>query len=433
MKPFFSRWIDELQALAIIFAAPFFLFPRIGFTWIYLAFPCLWIIRWRLRGRFFENTVIDWAIGLLLIEVVATCLIVPNIRFSLSKIVGTVFGILIFYCLVNLLRTEQRICWGVWGFATLGLGFAILGIVGMNWNSAATEKFSSRLISQIGRLIPTQNWRLPGAEEGFNPNAVAGTLLLFSPLLLVLLINDLKKTRRSRSSTKGLLRLVLISIGVIMVGIELALTQSVGSWVALFVSVWFLLLSRKWKTWCMVGVVAMVMILIFVTPQLFSKKEESQSIYNIIKAKIEVRYPIYQAGFDAIKKNPVFGVGMNRLRLDPNVGYENSHAHNQLLQTGAELGIPGLAAYLAILFGVGWMSREVLKKTNKDWMKVAVRGLAGGQLAYFMFGVGDAIPLGAKTGVVFWLSLALLTAIYNNVLTEHWKRRESFEMEARHI
>jgi hypothetical protein len=46
-------------------------------------------------------------------------------------------------------------------------------------------------------------------------------------------------------------------------------------------------------------------------------------------------------------------------------------------------------------------------------MRDAARGLGAGQLAYFIFGMGDSIPLGAKAGVFFWALLALIAAMYN--------------------
>jgi putative inorganic carbon (HCO3(-)) transporter len=104
---------------------------------------------------------------------------------------------------------------------------------------------------------------------------------------------------------------------------------------------------------------------------------------------------------------------MNRLRLDPGIGYENAHAHNQFITTGAELGIPGLVAYIAILIGAGWMAWVIWKRSGDPWMRTAAAGLISGQLAFHIFGLGDAIPLGVKAGVFFWASPALIAAMSN--------------------
>jgi len=101
----------------------------------------------------------------------------------------------------------------------------------------------------------------------------------------------------------------------------------------------------------------------------------------MLQEKVGQRYKYWFTGIRTIEKHALLGVGMNRLRLDPGIGYEGSSAHNHLIHTAAELGIPGLVAYLAILIGAGWMCREVWRK--------------------------------AKAGVFFWASLALIAAMYN--------------------
>ncbi len=122
---------------------------------------------------------------------------------------------------------------------------------------------------------------------------------------------------------------------------------------------------------------------------------------------------LWNEGVEAVAENPWFGAGLNQFRMRPGVKYELSHAHNHLIHTAAELGIPGLVAYLAILIGAGYMCVEVWKKRKDEFMKMAVLGLGAGQMAHFLFGMGDSIPLGAKTGVLFWVSLALIAGIYN--------------------
>jgi len=133
---------------------------------------------------------------------------------------------------------------------------------------------------------------------------------------------------------------------------------------------------------------------------------------NVVRVKIEQRYGLWTAGIEAIRRAPVLGVGMNRLRLDPGISYKGAHAHNQFITTGAELGIPGLVAYIAILIGAGWMAWVVWKRSPDPWMRTAVTGLIAGQLAFHIFALGDAIPLGSKPSALFWVSLALIAAIH---------------------
>ena len=86
------------------------------------------------------------------------------------------------------------------------------------------------------------------------------------------------------------------------------------------------------------------------------------------------------------------------------------------------MGIPALIALLALLAGAGFLCIQVWKKAPRAWMKMTALGLAAGQLAHLIFGIFDSIPLGAKPGIFFWLSLALITALHNHVSFDQEKK-----------
>jgi O-antigen ligase len=109
--------------------------------------------------------------------------------------------------------------------------------------------------------------------------------------------------------------------------------------------------------------------------------------------------------------------------MEPEVRYFLSSAHNQFLHVAVELGVIGLIAYLAILLLMGNMCVQVWKKSSIEWMRLAALGLGWGQLAFLFFGLTDAIPPGAKVGILFWISLALITSIYNFSLGT-WKLKK---------
>jgi len=71
-----------------------------------------------------------------------------------------------------------------------------------------------------------------------------------------------------------------------------------------------------------------------------------------------------------------------------------------------------LIAYLAILLLMSYMCVQVWKKPAAAWMRVTALGLGWGQLAFIFFGLTDAVPPGAKVGILSWISLALISALY---------------------
>lgn len=95
------------------------------------------------------------------------------------------------------------------------------------------------------------------------------------------------------------------------------------------------------------------------------------------------------------------------------------HAHNMFLQVAVDMGIPGFVAFWMLLGAWGGMVWDALRRTaagsNAEGFRPVVLGLFGGMLAHVMYGVMDAITLGEKAGVAFWMVLALTVAVWQQV------------------
>jgi putative inorganic carbon (HCO3(-)) transporter len=116
---------------------------------------------------------------------------------------------------------------------------------------------------------------------------------------------------------------------------------------------------------------------------------------------------------------PLTGMGMNVFRkavyliypmFQLPASYDVAHAHNELLQAALDLGIPGLIGFLAIYIGaVGMLARTMQAGGT---MRLLALGLLGGLLAHFIFGMTDAVALGAKPGFLFWWLLGMVYGLY---------------------
>jgi putative inorganic carbon (HCO3(-)) transporter len=437
-----GMWANLVFLGAVLAAAPLFLFPRARHMWVGIVLGAVLLARGAICGRFLERTPLDWGIGGLGIMILATCFVVPDIEFSLGKIAWAVYGILLYYAAVAVIRTERAIKAGVYAFIVVGVGLAIIGIVGAL--PGPTEPAFAKIQSGLTRNIPKHNWALPGAKAGINPNAVGGSLLWIIPLTLFLAGATLgarrgrpknmakggtERTGKSPSAPRrffrrlsGLPGILFLSLASGILLVAFIISHSYGAWIALILSFWLIGLSPKWKVWSLAGTLVLCGAIYAigplrraVAPFMITGTEgtrETAPTANVVRVKTERRYGFWTAGISAMRRAPVLGVGLNRLRLDPGIGYEHAHAHNQFITTGAELGIPGLVAYIAILMGAGWMAWVIWKRSRDRWMRAAALGLIAGQVAFHIFGLGDAIPLGSKPNALFWASLALLTAIY---------------------
>ena len=85
---------------------------------------------------------------------------------------------------------------------------------------------------------------------------------------------------------------------------------------------------------------------------------------------------------------------------------------DHLLQAALDVGIPGLIAYLSIWLVAGVLLIAVYRQSAEPFDRAVSGGLGAGLVAYFVFSMTAAIPLGAKEGVLFWLTLALATALH---------------------
>ena len=190
-----NYWVDWIQLLLIGLTAPFFLFPSMKLIWILFILPGVWICRWIIKKQPFERTALDWAIIILLIQVFTTCMIIPDFSFSLPKIAGVLLGVFFFYAIVTLLISEKLIKWGIMGFLGAGLLLSIISVLGIRWDS---EIYFDKMISNLEKIIPKTKWNLPGAEEGFNSNAIGGILILIIPLSLLFVLSYLKRKKENR-------------------------------------------------------------------------------------------------------------------------------------------------------------------------------------------------------------------------------------------
>ncbi len=394
-----------------------------------LLIPILFVWKIGIKKSLFPRTLLDWPLFLLLFQIFVSCLFVSDLFFSLPKISGVLLGILLYYSLTAVLLDEESIRLGTVVFLFGGAAFSIIGLLGIKWDydsllfslarllGIEMDKFIfyEKVIPALDSVIPRFNWNLPGAEQGFNANAIGGTLILILPLCLALVFSYFRRKDKAVRIVPGRLFGGALLLSLIVLLSVLFLTFSVISWIALVLALWIVFVTRKGKAVTALVLVVAVCLLLFVFPSKTSKMWETIRT-DLDPEKVDFRLNWWSIAVETIKDRPFFGVGMNRMRLHPEIGYERSHVHNFFLNTAAELGIPGLLAYLALVIGSLYMCMKVHQNSNIQWMKYAALGLGCGQIAHFFFGFIDAIPLGAKVGIFFWFSLSMITVLYKFTL-----------------
>jgi hypothetical protein len=414
MRKKLNHWFDWVQIAVLVVFSPLFIFPKPRLWWILLIIPLLWIVRKIVEKQFVVPTMVNVPVFIFLAAVLISTSRVPDFSHSLPKFAGVLFAIAFFYAIAALLKTGTLLKWAVSLFLLGGFLFSLIGLLGM-----PTFKVKHLdILMKIKDKIPQIDFGLPGAELGFSTNAVGGTLLLVIPLFFVMSAAAWMH-KKKKEIVPNPLAAVLLVIGLAVTGCVLLLTQSRGAWASLFIStviIGLLMIMKimKKKKIYLIVVTGILLLAIIVGIGVYSMTHSDQLQPGIKQAEgtLLFRIQLWNLALPIVKANPMWGIGLNNFRLEPEVRYFLSSAHNQFLHIAVELGIPALIAYLAILLLMGYMCVRVWKKPAAAWMRMTALGLGWGQLAFLFFGLTDAIPPGAKVGIIFWISLALISVLY---------------------
>jgi putative inorganic carbon (HCO3(-)) transporter len=343
--------------------------------------------------------------------------------FSLGKIAGVLLGVGVFYALVGWASSSRRAAWAVAAYVLFGLPLAILGLLGINW----TNKLPA--LSQLSAHLPSIVKGLPGAESGLQPNEVGGALVWIVPVQLSLLGWSLARKSASRKA-RWILPIGLLLLTAMCTG-TLVLTQSRSALIGFALGMGLLLWlgMPKVRLAFVLLLVLAAATAIFLGPQTIANKlvdragPEGNPTEGI--TSLQDRTEIWSRAIYGIEDFPFTGMGMNAFRRVMPILYpmfsvapetDLAHAHNELLQAALDLGLPGLIAYMAIMLLATALLVQTWQSATEGWVRAAVAGIAAGLLAHFVYGITDAIALGAKPGVLLWWLLGLSVVLWQTTV-----------------
>jgi putative inorganic carbon (HCO3(-)) transporter len=441
------------------------LFPTQERTPALLVVPLIWLVRWvanrvplTLDGKeqvagdmepLIPVTPLNGSILLLMSMVLVSTWATYDLRVSLPKISGMVLAVGTYFAVVREARGKVG-WWRVLGvFFVCGLGVALIGLLGTRWSTTKIPFFTP-LIERFPMLISG----LQGAETGIHPNEVGGALTWVLPLMWTLSVFLIFSRRfsggqngespfswavgwlaASRMVAGWGLRISLWLATIIVTGVFI-LAQSRTSYLGLLMTglvMGFAVLAIL-RRWLVLGstlsaaVVAGISLWIMEIPQRWLNQwRVGMSGEGILSLNsIDGRIVIWSRAIYGIQDFSFTGMGMNTFREVVNIlypitvmapGEDIGHAHNEFLQTGLDLGIPGLIAFISLYIGafitlgfVGFRDRNIQPPTRFIQLAVLL-GLGGSLLAHMVYGLVDAVALGAKPGILFWILLGLIAGL----------------------
>jgi putative inorganic carbon (HCO3(-)) transporter len=411
------------EGLLLLLAAPFLLFPSLSLplttlfllllalTWL---FPLLRYYRAGLPATPFNLALLIWAGSM-----IASMVVTADPELALPKAAGLILGLASWRYLLLVVRTPTHLYAAFVLFLFAALGFTLTGILSLQ---------PLLKIPFLVNWIPLQSIVLPGdSSEAVHPNLLAGTICLFLPLLVALLISW--SPRRYQHAVR--LSLLLLTA---LVSVILLLTQSRGGWVAALFGLLALPTAYAFllppspdrrRLRLVLGVLALagLLTLAWVGPQRLQQLwfDPPQETLLGSFTTLNYRREIWPWALQAVADFPFTGPGLGAFRAVVHRLYpvtlgnvqDIGHAHNIFLQMALDFGLPGLIAYLAILL----LSFRLLWRVaclDAHWRPFAL-GLIACLVAFHVFGLADAVAMGAKPSLLFWLLLALIAALYRLV------------------
>ena len=464
--------VDRLYWLWLLFVVPFLLFPSPKRSLVMLVLPATWILHLVLvrtdsrstnheeglptqEKRYgFTVTPMNLALLLLAVMVLVSIWTTYDISYSLGKIEGVILGFGVYFAVVRLCEDQRGLWISLALFTALGLLIAALGLLGTDWTPITKITSFTEITSHIPGLING----LQGAESGFNANEVAGTLVWIFPATLSFSAINLLSFRiiKNLFAKIGNLfaGLCLLAINLFIAAVIL-LTQSRGAYIGIAFAILMMIFFGIPKNWKCVFLVGLAILIIVSGMFLSAALEKTRGgLSNIGLAEdsafsldsLQMRFVIWSSAIKGIQDFPFTGMGMNTFRTLIGVLYPNSennsylglgHAHNEFLQAGLDLGIPGMIAFISLYISAFWMLVKTWKTSfllkndqkinNQDnerrsklgiltkgpAIRTIVLGLGGGLLAHLLYGFTDAVALGAKPGFVFWMLLAMIAGLFS--------------------
>jgi putative inorganic carbon (HCO3(-)) transporter len=409
--------IINWEWLILLLLLPVLLFPTGWRGLILMIIPMLWIMRKIANGYFVPPTAYDTAVLLMMATVLISLAAVFDIKLSFPKIAGLILGVAYFYGGVQHTRDYYEGEYHLLGLIFIvGTGMAMVGFLSMLPTTFLSYFAGASVI--LRGPVEMLNGILGGTV---NQNEMAGVLGWILPLLLATTIGFWHSMWRDGGWWLRLLHIILGAMLLFNLLVLLA-TRSRGGILSILGGLIIMLAVRfRWGRWLLLIIVVASIALVFYLDLGAFLLGDAQTAADL---GLQGRLEIWSRALYGLADFPLTGMSMNGFRQIVHILYplftipldfDLGHAHNQLLQAGLDLGIIGLIAYLGIwllnasLLWIAWRNSE--RHTDR----VLLVGLSGSLAAGWLFGILDAIALGARPGFIWWLLLALLVAVFDIV------------------
>ncbi len=405
------------EGFALALAAPFLILAT-RWWWVGLAIiAAAWFARRQATGRWTERTPFDLPFLLIIASTPLALWASVDRGLAMVLITRVLFGMAVVYGVVNAIESEKGVWWGLLGLSLLGILVTVVAALGME--SPWQKMFD---LSVVYGFLPHSLHRLPNGNEtyylraGYHPNTIGGMLAMLIPVGVGLLMAAPAWIRRP-----GRYRL-LLSVGVLLMGGMLLITQSRTAWVAAAAAL-ALLAFRRGRRW----LVLLPLMALAAGAILFLRQTSAQFSFLVTGG----RGAVWSQAWALIRLYPFTGTGLDPYPLVAEFHFpyylifDNPvvlnlapadrlwvHAHNFWLQTWLDFGIVGLLGAVGLFVAWGRMAVRLVLASPRSVPRAWVFGLLASFVAFAIFGLTDGPFFYRKMTLVLWPVLGLTVCLY---------------------
>lgn len=310
-------------------------------------------------------------------------------------------GVLLYFSVLNVVRTRSDMRWAVRALIIGGGGAAVIGL-GLY---ALNDQLALRLLVSLGRLgYPTAGRVLrfvnddpDGVERAIgtsvDPNSFGGMLALICACAMAQIW-----------AKRPVLPRVLIVALVVLMGLCIFLTQSRAALGAIIVAAMFLATVRERRLWFVIvggGIAAWIALVSLGFGEQFTERIVEGVQFR--DQANQMRLAEFRNAIEIIERYPVFGVGFG---AGPELGLTTG-VSSIYLAMGQRIGLVGLGSFLGMMVFFFWQTFRAsfqLDEERQSWLlgiqAALLAALATGLLDHYYFNIEFSHMVALFWGVV---------------------------------
>ena len=395
----FCQRATEFSLCLVVFSIPVSIaITNIGIGLCFI----FWLIRkilnkdWRLA-----NTPINIFLFLLILASLSSMFNSTKISSSITGMHKLFKGIILFFIYVETINDSKKLGKIIWSAL---FGLILVSLDGVYQYFRGVDFIRGFPIG-TGLQYLDQNSGARIKASMHNPNDFGSYLITVVPILLSLVLFHLK----------GLKRWVLVLAGFMSLFCMFFTFQRIVGVAFLIIMILFSAIKKDKKPLIILSA------LILVSAYFLPKTILQWSVHHLNPYDFFIeaggRRWHWQAAMNMIRAHPIIGIGVNtfsasydkyKISTDPLSGF---YAHNTYLQLTAEIGLIGLAVFIAMIISAvrGWWLNY--RKINAAGLQAISLGVFAGFVGYLVSGILESNFQYSNLTVLFWVMMGLMAAI----------------------